>query len=99
MSVTEYERNHLFAWFEEHMGKERASAMMNLLPPVGWGEVATRRDLDALEARLDAKIDTMATKAELAEMKSDLQRTFVTWMFAAQGAVVAAIGLMLVVVR
>ena len=48
MPVTEYERNHLFAWFEEHMGKERAATMMSMLPPVGWADVATKRDLDVM---------------------------------------------------
>jgi len=32
MSVTEYERNQVFVWFEEHMGKELAATMMSLLP-------------------------------------------------------------------
>jgi len=46
MSITEYQRHQLFTWFEEHMGKERATTMMNLVPPVGWGDVATTRDLE-----------------------------------------------------
>jgi hypothetical protein len=94
MSVTEYERNQLFAWFEEHMGKERAATMMSLLPPVGWADVATKRDLDALAERLQA-----SSKAELHELRSDLQRTFVTWLFAAQGAVIAALGLLISLTR
>jgi hypothetical protein len=117
MSVTEYERNQLFAWFEEHMGKERAEALMGLLPPVGWADVATKRDLDVaaerLEAqlvatkrdldvvaeRLDARCDRLelTVRADLNELRSDLQRTFVTWMFATQGAVVAALGLLIAV--
>lgn len=117
MPVTEYERNQLFTWFEEHMGKERAEAMMGLLPPVGWADVATKRDLDVLAAqlgtqighldikidavaeRLDTRIDAMATKADMHELRSDLQRTFVTWMFASQAAVIAAVGLLLALVR
>jgi hypothetical protein len=142
MAVSEYERTQLFNWFEEHMGTERATTMMNLLPPVGWGDVATRRDLelleerlghqfelvdarfDRLEARLDAKIDsvarqagsridlvdvrldamnekmdgmaaTMATKADVIESRTELQRTLVTWIFAAQATVVAAVGLLI----
>jgi hypothetical protein len=66
MSVTEFARHQLFSWFEEHMGQERATTMMNLLPPTGWGDVATRRDLhvlenhiDALEVKLNARIDTL----------------------------------------
>src|SRR4051812_42183062 len=109
------------------MGKERASTMMNLLPPVGWGDVATRRDLEDFEAasrrdlekleeridhrfdlvnaridriddRLDAMNDAMsglATKADLAESRYQLQRTLVTWIFLAQATVVAAVGLLI----
>ncbi len=124
MAVSEYERTQLFNWFEEHMGTERASTMMNLLPPVGWGDVATRRDLDLLEERLVGKLeaearrvdhrfdlvdarfdriddrldlinDTMATKADLAESRYQLQRTLVSWIFLAQATVVAAVGLLI----
>jgi hypothetical protein len=112
MAVSEYERTQLFNWFEEHMGKERASTMMNLLPPVGWGDVATRRDLEMLEERLEARLkhrfdlvdaridridvrlESMATKADLAESRYQLQRTLVSWIFLAQATVVAAVGLL-----
>jgi hypothetical protein len=121
MPVTEYERNELFGWFEEHMGKERAATMMSLLPPVGWADVATKRDLDVAVQRLDAKIDVVAaqltgridvvevrldslaeqtaTKADLQELGAGLQRTFVTWLLTAHGAVVAAVGLLLLALR
>lgn len=49
MEVTEYERHQLFAWFEEHLGRERAATMMNVLPP---SDFATRSDLDALRSDL-----------------------------------------------
>jgi hypothetical protein len=69
--------------------------MMALVPPLGWGDVATRRDLEVLEARLNGRIDAlearMATKQDLAEM----QRTLVTWMFLSQATVVAAVGVLL----
>jgi hypothetical protein len=71
MSVTEFERHQLYSWFEEHMGQDRATTMMNLLPPMGWGDVATRRDLhlleariDTLESRIDAKIDTLESRID-----------------------------------
>ena len=118
MSVSEYERHHLFTWFEEHMGPERAATMMNLVPPVGWADVATRRDLAELEARLDARFDTVDARfetmgarfdaidrrldveidAKLAAMagqlRSDLLRTFGTWLFASQAAVIAAVSVL-----
>ena len=101
MSVTEFERNQLFAWFEEHMGKERAATMMSLLPPVGWADVATKRDLEVMAERIGARIDLIdaSVKADLHELRSDLQRTFVTWIFAAQGAVIATLGLLISLTR
>ena len=52
MEITEYERHQLFAWFEEHMGQERAATMVNLLPPTTWADVATKRDLAEMESRM-----------------------------------------------
>ena len=58
MAVTEESRYQLFQRFEEMLGREGVSTPMELLPPVGWADVATKRDLDHLHAVLDAKIDT-----------------------------------------
>jgi len=38
------------------MGPERAAIMMDLLPPVGWGDVATRSELDLMRSELRAEI-------------------------------------------
>lgn len=35
MGVTEQQRHQLFVWFEEQMGEERASTMMELMPASG----------------------------------------------------------------
>jgi hypothetical protein len=99
MPVTEHERHQLFSWFEEHMGSERAATLMTLLPPVGWGDVATRRDLELLrqevrdvEQRLNASID-LKLDAKLGLFRSELLRTLGTWLFASQAAVIAAVSM------
>jgi hypothetical protein len=110
VSVTEYERHLLFNWFEEHMGPERAETMMKLVPPVGWGDVATheqiqqletatgekfqrlRHELAELEVRLDAKLE-----AKLEAKLGGLQRTFATWLFTSQAAVIGAVALLLAI--
>lgn len=59
MPVTEHERHQLFAWFEENLGPERAATLMSLLPPVGWGDVATRHDLDQQMAAMRQDLDRL----------------------------------------
>jgi hypothetical protein len=147
MAVTESERHQLFTWFEEHMGRERAATMMNLVPPAGWADVATRHDLDELDARLMTRIDALENKfdtrfealeskfdsrfeafeskfealetkfderfesvdskfdalehgvdAKLNSFRYDLLRTFGTWLFASQAAVIAAISVVIALI-
>nr|MBA3400127.1 hypothetical protein [Acidimicrobiia bacterium] len=74
MSITEYERHQLFIWFEEHMGKERATTMMHLVPPVGWGDVVTTRDLELhrVETKRDLLEFRLSVETELTSMRHDL---------------------------
>ncbi len=74
MSLTEYERLQVLKWFEEKMGPELGANMMKLLPPVGWGDIATKADLSALEYRLDTKLDGMAAglRGEMAELRGEM---------------------------
>ncbi|MDQ1517860.1 MAG: hypothetical protein QOE80_3690, partial [Actinomycetota bacterium] len=38
-------------------GADAATTLMEHLPPIGWADVAMKRDLDALEQRLDLRFD------------------------------------------
>ena len=96
------------------MGRERAATMMNLVPPAGWADIATRHDLDELEARLTTRIDALESRfdgndsrfdalehqvdAKLNALRYDLLRTFGTWLFASQAAVIAAISVVIALI-
>lgn len=47
--------------------------MMELLPPVGWADVATKRDLDQLEGRMDLRFDKVDLRFDQLEERMDLR--------------------------
>ncbi|MCZ7628649.1 MAG: hypothetical protein M5U19_06130 [Microthrixaceae bacterium] len=52
------QRHDLHSGLKEVLGPQRAEVLMDYLPPVGWADVATKRDLDVGLSTLSAKIDT-----------------------------------------
>ena len=57
MVVDERRRRELYEKAEEVLGKTQADSLMSLLPPVGWADVATKQDLELLEARLKGEFN------------------------------------------
>src|SRR5687767_2528554 len=55
MVLDERSRHELYLRLEEALGPDAATTLMEHLPPVGWADVATKRDLDALEQRVDLR--------------------------------------------
>lgn len=67
MSLTEESRYELFQGLQEALGPDKAATLMDLLPPVGWADVATKRDLDHLGDSLRSDLATLGT-----ELRSDM---------------------------
>jgi hypothetical protein len=65
----------MYGRLEEVLGVEEAATMMAHLPPVGWADVATKRDLDALGSLLRAEVATQgaALRAEMATQGAELR--------------------------
>src|SRR4051812_30400940 len=57
MAIDERARHDLYVVLEGLVGTERADTLMGLLPPVGWADVATKHDLDALEQRMNLRFE------------------------------------------
>lgn len=53
MAISEESRHHLYQRLEEVLGPTEATVLMEHLPPVGWADVATKRDIDLLGIRFD----------------------------------------------
>jgi len=60
MAIDERARHRLFERLEAVLGTEEATILMEHLPPVGWADVATKRDLDALAAITKRDLDALA---------------------------------------
>jgi hypothetical protein len=81
MALDERARHQLFLRLEAVLGPEPARTLMELMPPVGWADVATKRDLDALEQRMDLRFEAMdhkfgAMDHKLEALKHELLATF-----------------------
>jgi hypothetical protein len=75
---------------------------MELLPPVGWADVATKQDLAALEGRIDARFDRVDARFASLDQRFELMEHKVlgimerelrqlTWrLFAIYGATMTA---------
>lgn len=100
MAITEANRHRMYQRLEEVLGREQAATLMEHLPPVGWADVATKRDLDRLGDRLDSRIDRLADRLDgridrlgdqlRAEWRGELSRQTLALVLA-NAAMVAAV--------
>jgi hypothetical protein len=59
MAISEESRHHLYQRLEQVLGPAEATVLMEHLPPVGWADVATKRDLDVRFDRLEERLTDM----------------------------------------
>ena len=53
MAVSERDRHRFYETTRAKLGEAEADYLMEMLPPVGWADVATKHDLYQLEARVE----------------------------------------------
>jgi hypothetical protein len=100
MAIDEHARNRLYRHLEELLGSDDAETLMAHLPPVGWGDVATkqdlalvRNDLQELERRMELRFETMEHKL-LGALRGEMvgqTRFMVRTMILANAASVASV--------
>ena len=69
--LTEDDRRNLYEALEESLGVRPAATLMAMLPPVGWADVATRQDVEALRAELRGEMAEV--RGEMAELRAELR--------------------------
>ena len=81
MPVDERARPRLLDKLEAVLGTEEAAILMEHLPPVGWADVATKRDLDVLGESLRQSMETFEQRV-LATMRAEMIQQTRTIVFA-----------------
>ncbi|MGZ4691805.1 MAG: hypothetical protein ACXVJW_14375 [Acidimicrobiia bacterium] len=98
MSIDEARRLLLHDAARNAWGAEAALVLMEMLPPTGWADVATRQQLDQLEARFNSRLDheLAAVRFELRAEMADGYRRIIQWNVA---TVIAAITAMTAILK
>ena len=65
--VSDQDRRELYMALEQQLGGGPAATMMELLPPVGWADVARQSDLVAVRGEM------AELRGEMAELRADLR--------------------------
>ena len=103
--IDERSRHALYLRLEEVLGAEEAETLMEHLPPVGWADVATTRDLDGLRSDFNALRVSMKQDMELLrlELRGEMARGFATmtrtYVITSFGSAIAVASLVLAAVR
>ena len=71
MPADERTRLQIRQHFIELMNEELADAIMESMPPIPWSEIATKRDLAALETRIDARFEQVDARFEQVDTRFD----------------------------
>ncbi len=106
MTIDERHRLALAEAAKRVLGDDPAVTLMELLPPVGWADVATRRDLDSLRTGLQAEVAVLRGEmhreigelhGEIGELRGELRsemaalsRRLVLWLVTTVFATFAA---------
>jgi hypothetical protein len=74
MTISEEARYRLHQRLEEVLGAEEAATLMGELPPLGWADLATKRDVEGLARSIEAL--AAATRRDIEVLAATTQAGF-----------------------
>ena len=95
--LTDRDRRELFDALQRVLGEGPATSLMELLPPVGWNDVARRSDLVAVRGEMAELRGEMATLR--AELTTRIDAQLPRFLAVNMAMVIATAGLVLAAVR
>ncbi len=101
MAITEESRHKLYQRLEEVLGHEQAAVLMEHLPPLGWADVATKRDVDSLKRDVDALESSLGLRTENLGnvLRAEWRRDLLSQTFALIAANATMVGLAVAVTK
>ena len=105
MIVTDEIRSDLHQYLKETMGEQHGNALMALLPPVGWTDIATKQDLALLKQEVATNFATFRgeMREEFAtfrgEMRAELHKSLRSVMVFLVGTNITLFGLAVATIR
>lgn len=73
--VSDQARRDLYDVLEQHLGPSEAGTLMELLPPVGWADVARQSDLVAIRGEMAQIRGEMAQiRGEMGEIRGEIAK-------------------------
>ena len=93
MTVTEASRFQLRTAMGQIMSEEAADTLMELLPPVGWADVATKHDLEFLRADMHREFEKVRLefRGDISEALLRQTRWFFTMLITVNTATVGLV--------
>jgi hypothetical protein len=74
MTIDETTRHRLHQSLDRTLGEDNAAVLMEHLPPSGWSDLPTRRDLDTLRTDLNSQMVGLRAdlNGQMSELRTDL---------------------------
>jgi hypothetical protein len=74
MTIDETTRHRLHQSLDRTLGEDNAAVLMEHLPPSGWSDLPTRRDLDTLRTDLNSQMVGLRAdlNGQMAELRTEM---------------------------
>ena len=94
MTIGDEARYRLHQRLDSALGAQEAATLMSQLPPMGWGDLATKRDLESLGQSLRSEMGALEARVGA---RPDRELRLMTWPLIT--AIVAVMSVLVAAVR